>query len=299
MKPIFYRKVLKNGMTVIFEKRNLPIVSAAIAVRVGGINENEEEKNKSEIMITPEKDREIKERWHTLEGVKDYLNERAEVYLHLSKDKYTDEGIKMGLEMSKNFSGLNEDLEKGHFEKVLRSVETSLENGLHWDTNRNRNKFTGEKTELVMQRHGFSSPSDIDRLSENKIMQERLRAMADILTEKEYEKRGRALKPANYEEITDYLGKEIKLWNMDNDPYTISLKEAMQKRNYSELADQIDTSLGVAVFQHEQIKAGNQDMKRAVEGGRHITNATAYLVSQIENLRRYRKFLYEKSSERV
>jgi predicted Zn-dependent peptidase len=39
MKPAFYRKVLSNGLTVIFEKRNLPIVSVAFAVRNGGVNE--------------------------------------------------------------------------------------------------------------------------------------------------------------------------------------------------------------------------------------------------------------------
>ncbi len=44
MKANFYRKVLKNGMTVILEKRNLPIVSVAFAVRNGGVNEKEEEK---------------------------------------------------------------------------------------------------------------------------------------------------------------------------------------------------------------------------------------------------------------
>ncbi len=44
MKPQFYRKVLKNGMTVILEKRNLPVVSVAFAVRNGGVNEKEEEK---------------------------------------------------------------------------------------------------------------------------------------------------------------------------------------------------------------------------------------------------------------
>jgi len=43
-KPFFYRKVLKNGMTVILEKRNLPIVSLTFAVRSGGINEHENEK---------------------------------------------------------------------------------------------------------------------------------------------------------------------------------------------------------------------------------------------------------------
>ncbi|MEK6926583.1 MAG: pitrilysin family protein [Nanoarchaeota archaeon] len=44
MKPEFYRKVLKNGMTVILEKRSLPIVAVSFAVRCGGINESAEEK---------------------------------------------------------------------------------------------------------------------------------------------------------------------------------------------------------------------------------------------------------------
>lgn len=40
----FYRKILKNGMTLIFEERALPIVSVGIAVRYGGINEPLSEK---------------------------------------------------------------------------------------------------------------------------------------------------------------------------------------------------------------------------------------------------------------
>ena len=40
----FHKKVLDNGMTVIFEKRNLPVVSVAFAVRNGGINEASDEK---------------------------------------------------------------------------------------------------------------------------------------------------------------------------------------------------------------------------------------------------------------
>ena len=44
MKFNFQRKVLKNGMTILFEKRDLPIVSVAFAVRNGGINESESEK---------------------------------------------------------------------------------------------------------------------------------------------------------------------------------------------------------------------------------------------------------------
>ncbi len=40
----FSRKVLKNGMTILFEKRDIPVVSVAFAVRAGGINESIEEK---------------------------------------------------------------------------------------------------------------------------------------------------------------------------------------------------------------------------------------------------------------
>ncbi len=44
MKKDFHRKVLDNGMTVIFEKRDIPVVSVAFAVRNGGVNESVEEK---------------------------------------------------------------------------------------------------------------------------------------------------------------------------------------------------------------------------------------------------------------
>jgi len=44
MKPIFYRKILSNKMTVIFEKRQIPVVAVAFAVRNGGINEAINEK---------------------------------------------------------------------------------------------------------------------------------------------------------------------------------------------------------------------------------------------------------------
>ena len=40
----FQRKVLSNGMTLLFEKRDMPVVSVAFAVRNGGINETEKEK---------------------------------------------------------------------------------------------------------------------------------------------------------------------------------------------------------------------------------------------------------------
>ncbi len=44
MESQFKRKILKNGMTILFEKRESPSVSVAFAVRNGGINENSKEK---------------------------------------------------------------------------------------------------------------------------------------------------------------------------------------------------------------------------------------------------------------
>jgi predicted Zn-dependent peptidase len=44
MKENFKKKVLKNGLTILYEKRDLPVVSVAFAVRSGGINESLEEK---------------------------------------------------------------------------------------------------------------------------------------------------------------------------------------------------------------------------------------------------------------
>ncbi len=46
----FYRKILSNGMTVFFEKRDLPIVSVVFAVRNGGINESTKEKGISHLI---------------------------------------------------------------------------------------------------------------------------------------------------------------------------------------------------------------------------------------------------------
>ena len=44
MQRDFKKKVLKNGMTVLLERRDLPVVSVAFAVRFGGVNESVEEK---------------------------------------------------------------------------------------------------------------------------------------------------------------------------------------------------------------------------------------------------------------
>ena len=44
MRENFKKKILKNGMTILFEKRDIPVVSVAFAVRNGGVNESLDEK---------------------------------------------------------------------------------------------------------------------------------------------------------------------------------------------------------------------------------------------------------------
>ena len=44
MKSEFYRKILDNGMTILFEKRKVPVISVALAVKCGALNEEESEK---------------------------------------------------------------------------------------------------------------------------------------------------------------------------------------------------------------------------------------------------------------
>ncbi|HUS50133.1 MAG TPA: insulinase family protein, partial [Candidatus Paceibacterota bacterium] len=44
MKPQFYKKKLKNGLTVLFEKRELPVISVGLACKFGSAYETEEEK---------------------------------------------------------------------------------------------------------------------------------------------------------------------------------------------------------------------------------------------------------------
>jgi len=44
MKDNFKKKILKNGFTILYEKRDLPVVSVGFAVRAGGVNESLDEK---------------------------------------------------------------------------------------------------------------------------------------------------------------------------------------------------------------------------------------------------------------
>jgi predicted Zn-dependent peptidase len=120
MKPSFKRKVLNNGMTLILEKRNLPVVSVAFAVRNGGVNEKEEEKGIShfiEHMLykgTPSRDakkiaEEIEKRGGELNG---FTSEELTAYWCKMPSRHLDVALDVLGDMVRNPLFDKEELEK-------------------------------------------------------------------------------------------------------------------------------------------------------------------------------------------
>jgi len=120
MKSAFKRKVLKNGMTIIFEKRDLPVVSVAFAVRNGGINEKEEEKGIShfiEHMLykgTPKRDAkkiadEIEKRGGDLNG---FTSEEITAYWCKMPARHLNVALEVLADMVKNPLFNEKELEK-------------------------------------------------------------------------------------------------------------------------------------------------------------------------------------------
>jgi len=120
MKVLFKRKVLKNGMTVILEKRDLPVVSVAFAVRNGGVNEKEEEKGIShfiEHMLykgTPTRDakkiaEEIEKRGGELNG---FTSEEITAYWCKMPSRHLNVALEVLSDMIKNPLFDEKELEK-------------------------------------------------------------------------------------------------------------------------------------------------------------------------------------------
>jgi len=151
MVPQFYRKVLKNGMTIVFEKRNLPVVAVAFAVRNGGINESLSEKGIShfiEHMLykgTPTRDakkiaEEIEKRGGDLNG---FTDEIITAYWCKMPSKHFKTALEVLTDMIKNPLFDEKELEKERqviFEEikmrkdsphiyVLDNVQTELYSG--------------------------------------------------------------------------------------------------------------------------------------------------------------------------
>jgi predicted Zn-dependent peptidase len=151
MKPKFYRKVLKNGMTIIFEKRSVPVISVAFAVRNGGINESSAEKGIShfiEHMLykgTPTRNRkqiseEIERKGGELNG---FTADTITAYWCKMPSKHLNVALDVLSDMVKNPLFDEKELEKERkviFEEIkmnrdnpLRHVFREIERGLYED----------------------------------------------------------------------------------------------------------------------------------------------------------------------
>lgn len=96
--------------------------------------------------------------------------------------------------------------------------------------------------------------------------QEDFRNFIYYLAEKAQEKQGKEISPTTYKELSDFLKQEIKSWGLkEDDSSVLHLTKALEDKDYLALANQIDLSISVET-----------DEKK------------------LENLRKYRKFLYDK-----
>jgi predicted Zn-dependent peptidase len=120
MNKNFKRKVLDNGFTIIFEKRDIPVVSCALAVRQGGIHESKEEKGIShfiEHMLykgTPTRNafqiaEEIEKNGGELNG---FTSEEVTAFWCKMPSQYIERGLDVLTDMVKNPLFSEEELEK-------------------------------------------------------------------------------------------------------------------------------------------------------------------------------------------
>ena len=135
MKFKFNRKVLKNGMTLLFEKRNIPVVSVAFAVRYGGINEAPSEKGIAHFIEhmfykgTPTRDtkkiaEEIEKNGGDLNG---FTSETITAYWCKMPSKHLDVALNVLSDMVKNPKFEKKELEKERqviFEEIKMYKDT-------------------------------------------------------------------------------------------------------------------------------------------------------------------------------
>ena len=123
--------------------------------------------------------------------------------------------------------------------------------------------------------------------------QNKIRNFIYGLTEKYYEKRPKELKPVEYDDLKSYLEKEVTSWKKydSNDPAAKNLEKAVRIHDLRALATQIDNFIGFTLKEMEEIET--KESKDGVELQYHVGNACAFLNKRLEDLRRYRKYLYE------
>jgi len=135
----FKRKILKNGMTILFEKRNIPAVSVAFAVRSGGINESLEEKGIShfiEHMLykgTPTRDyKKIAEEIERKGGVfNGFTSEEITAYFCKMPSKHLDVALDVLSDIIKNPLFDERELEKER-KVIFEEIKTVHDSPFHY-----------------------------------------------------------------------------------------------------------------------------------------------------------------------
>ena len=116
----FYRKKLKNGLTVLFERRKLPLVCCSVALRYGSAYEPEKLKGASHflehLVFKGTKKRTAKEISEEIErkgGILNaYTSEEVTCYWNKLPSKYVETGVDIVSDVTLNPLLKTEDLEK-------------------------------------------------------------------------------------------------------------------------------------------------------------------------------------------
>ena len=208
--------------------------------------------------------------WHTVKAVKNFFQEKIDLF----KEKNLSEE---GQQVRKYYQEFFQKLEQKEFDSSLEYFEQILGEGIRWNEKEQKPEY---------------------RSFEN---QEQMRIFVDVLTERKYQKNEQKLIHTTYKEVEKYLKEEIKLWDIkkDQDPEAYLdvdfLEKAIENQNYSGLADQIDLCLKVRLDWKDDLNSKDDDgyKKNFVKNRYQSDNPLQPLLLEIENLRRYRKFLYD------
>ena len=232
---------------------------------------------------------------YSIDNVKDFFDRKSRQFFGLAQgnDKnFVEKYIKW---LNKNGKQSNSGAEKEFKEESQKSctryheiLDQVREGNLYAaieeveDVSNANTKWDNEKKEVV--RVGT------DNLEE-------MRAMSIVLTDEMSRKKGEEMPNATEDELQKYFSELLSSW--DDEDSKNWLSKAIETKDYKALADQIDTSIGVANFNMQQVK--NRDIntirsieKKSTSGERPII----YLHRQLKDLRRFRKALFEKNREK-
>jgi hypothetical protein len=247
------------------------------------------------LMITPEGKENLIKKWMSVENVKSFFDRKSRQFFGLAQGndknfagKYVDwlkkEGKSSNPEAGKEFKDESQEsctryneilsqVREGNLYVALEEIEEVSNQNTEWDN---------EKKEVVHTR--------ADNLEE-------LRAMSIALTDDMSNKKGEVVPKASEQELQSYFQELMKEW--DDDDSKNWLAKAIETKDYKALADQIDISISAANAQMQRVK--DRDMgtiryieKKSTTGERPIM----YLHRQLKDLRRFRKYLFEKSREK-